>query len=408
MSLKRRDSKNRVLRVGEQQRSDGRYLYTYKGGDDKKHYVYSWTLEKTDKTPVGKRADLSLREKEKQIKKDIEDGVAYHGGDVTVMELVKKYINTRTGVKKSTKLGYRTVTRCLEKEGFSHKVISEIKRSDAKEFLIYLQNEKRKSYSTIHTIRGVLRPAFKMALDDDLIRKNPFDFPLADVIYDDSVKREGISREDEKRFLDFIEHDSHYSRYYEGMYILFNTGLRISEFCGLTLNDLDMVKKEIRVTHQLQRVGDMAYEIVTPKTDAGCRILPMTDEVYECFRRILKKRTMKKVKVEPLLTDEFGKIYTGFLYLDKNDMPKVALHWEKYFQFSVAKFNKLYKRQLPTITPHIARHTYCTKQARKNMNPKVLQYLMGHSGIEITLDGYTHLKFEDAKNEVERLKANEQ
>ena len=63
----------------------------------------------------------------------------------------------------------------------------------------------------------------------------------------------------------------------------------------------------------------------------------------------------------------------------------------------------IYKVQLPTITSHVCRHTYCTNMAKSGMNPKALQYLMGHSDISVTLNVYTHVKFEDAKAEIERI-----
>ena len=81
----------------------------------------------------------------------------------------------------------------------------------------------------------------------------------------------------------------------------------------------------------------------------------------------------------------------------------VAMHWEKYFQHIVAKYNKIYKQELPKITPHVCRHTYCTIKAKSGMNPKNLQYLMGHSEISITMDTYTHLGLQDAWEELERL-----
>lgn len=67
MSEKRRDNKNRILRSGESQRKDGRYVYKYIDHRGKSQFVYAWKLVPTDKTPSGKRDDISLREKEKQI-----------------------------------------------------------------------------------------------------------------------------------------------------------------------------------------------------------------------------------------------------------------------------------------------------------------------------------------------------
>ena len=138
--------------------------------------------------------------------------------------------------------------------------------SDAKAWLIKLQKVDGRGYSSIHSIRGVLRPAFQMAVDDDLIRKNPFGFELASVVINDSVTREAISRKQERDLLKFIKEDKYFSRYYDGIYILFHTGLRISEFCGLTIQDVEFEQMRIKVDHQLQRTSQMEYVIQQPKT----------------------------------------------------------------------------------------------------------------------------------------------
>ena len=190
--------------------------------------------------------------------------------------------------------------------------------------------------------------------------------------------------------------DKHFCRYYDGIYILFKTGLRISEFVGLTLNDIDMQDRKIKVNHQLQRKRNMEYVIEDTKTTSGTREIPMSDEVYACFQRIIANR--KKVKKEPMIN---GKC--GFLYLDKNDMPMVALHWEKYFQHICEKYNSIYKVQMPKVTPHVCRHTFCSNMAKSGMNPKTLQYLMGHSDIGVTLNTYTHIGYDDAKEELKRV-----
>ena len=395
MSEKRRDSKNRILRNGESQRKDGRYAYKYTDATGKQQFVYSWRLEKTDKLPEGKRDCLSLREKEKQILRDLDDQIAPRGGEMTVLALVQKYILQKTGVRPNTEAGYQTVVNILKKEKFGGMRIDRVKISDAKCWLIQLQQNGR-SYSSIHSIRGVVRPAFQMAVDDDSIRKNPFEFQLATVIVNDSVTREAITRKQERAFLEFVKNDKHFSRYYEGIYILFKTGLRISEFVGLTLADLDMKNRTITVDHQLQRTSKMEYIIEATKTTSGTRVLPMTDDVYACFERIIANR--KTPKVEPIIGGKWG-----FLYLDKNGMPMVALHWEKYFQHICQKYNSIYKVQMPKVTPHVCRHTYCSNMAKSGMNPKTLQYLMGHSDIGVTLNTYTHIGFDDAQKELKRV-----
>ena len=80
----------------------------------------------------------------------------------------------------------------------------------AKKWFSNLQNVEKRSYSSTCTIRGVLRPAFQQAYNDDLIRKNPFDFPVSDVVVNNTKKREAITEEQEKAFLEFVKNNHSY------------------------------------------------------------------------------------------------------------------------------------------------------------------------------------------------------
>ena len=261
MSERRRDNRNRILHEGEYQRADGRYRYRYIDENGQENNVYSWRLEKSDRMPKGKKPELSLREKERQIQADLFDHIVTKGGSYTVLELVEKYLSVKTGVRPNTKAGYKTVTNMLKNDPFGQLRIDKVRLSDAKLWLIKLQQKDGKSYSTIHSIRGVLRPAFQLAVDDDLIRKNPFGFELASVIVNDSVTREAITRKQQRDFLNFVKEDKYYNKYYDAFYILFHTGLRISEFCGLTMSDIEFDQNRIHVDHQLQRTSEMKYVI---------------------------------------------------------------------------------------------------------------------------------------------------
>lgn len=396
MSEVRRDNKGRKLFNGESQRKDGKYEYKYQDAWGKRKTVYSWKLTPTDRVPAGKRDDISLREKIKQIQKDLNSNITPDGGNFTVLELVEKYISQKTGVRHNTRSNYNFVVNVIKKEAFGQKRIDKIKVSDAKEWLIKMQQIDGRGYSYIHTIRGVVRPAFQMAVDDDLLVKNPFEFQLNTVVVNDSVTREAITRQQERDFLEFVKNDKHFCKYYDGIYILFKTGLRISEFVGLTKKNLDFENSRIIVDHQLQRTRDMKYIIEDTKTECGERMVPMTPEVKEAFQRILANR--KNPKVEPMVDG-----YSGFLYLDKNGRPMVALHWEKYFQHIREKYNKIYRVQMPKVTPHVCRHTFCSNMAKSGMNPKTLQYIMGHSDISVTLNTYTHLNYDDAEEEMQKV-----
>ena len=393
-SKTRRDSKRRVLRKGESIRADGKYQFKYHI-DGKPHFVYSWKLEPTDPLPKGKKPCFSLRELEKQIMQDLERTANPADGLMTVNELVERYLATKTGVRQSTRTGYVTVQRILKKESFGNMKIRNVKTSDAKLFLIKLQSEG-KGYSTIHNIRGVLRPAFQMAVDDDVLVKNPFGFQLAGVVVNDSVTREAISRDQMKKFLKFVHDDNVYCKYYEVVYILFHTGMRISEFCGLTFKDIDLENRTVNIDHQLQRTCDMRYIIEETKTEAGKRKIPITEDVAQMFQAIIEDR-------EPPKLEKVIDGYTGFLFYDDEGNPLVAMHWQHRFNRMVGRYNDIYRVQMPNITPHVCRHTYCSNMAKSGMNPKTLQYLMGHSDISVTMNVYTHISFDDAEEELRRM-----
>lgn len=390
----RRDSKHRVLRRGESQRADGKYLYKW-NENGKTKFLQSWRLEPTDKQPQGTKPTLSLREMEKQHSRDLDSLLDPTCKNMTVKECVERYLATKVGMKPNTLIGYNFVRNLMEKESFYSKKIRDIRVSDAKLFLIKLQQDGKK-HSTVKTVRGVLRPAFQMATDDDILVKNPFNFELVGVLINDSVIREVISREQMRNFLKFVHDDNIFCKYYEVVFILFNTGMRISEFCGLTVRDIDMVKRVINIDHQLQRDEKMQYYVLSTKTNAGTRKLPMTEEVYQMFKAILEDRPKN---IPEVMVDG----YIGFLFRDKYGMPLVAMHWQHRFNNMVGRYNDIYRIQMPNITPHVCRHTYCSNMARAGMNPKTLQYLMGHSDISITMNTYTHLGLDDAKEEMIRL-----
>ena len=92
MNNNRRDRKNRNLRFGESQNSDGRYRYTYIDISGKRKDIYSWRHDASDPYPEGKKHDLSLREKEKKAERDLYDQILSDGGNYTVLHLAERYI----------------------------------------------------------------------------------------------------------------------------------------------------------------------------------------------------------------------------------------------------------------------------------------------------------------------------
>ena len=176
--------------------------------------------------------------------------------------------------------------------------------------------------------------------------------------------------------LAFMVMDKTYSKYYDEVVILLETGLRISEFCGLTMN-IDMTNRIINVDHQLMKDTEIGYYIATPKTKNGIRQLPMTERAYRAFQRIPEEPGTGPAGCDRRLQE--------FSFLNAKELPKVAGDYKSMLKGLVKKYNKTHTDQLPNITPHSLRHTYCTNMANKGMNPNTLQYIMGHANITMTL-----------------------
>lgn len=376
MSEKRKDKKGRIFRSGEGQRPNKTYFYRYhRSGDKKWSYVYAPTLEE-------------LRQKEEVIQRDLLDGIDYAGGEITVAELVDRYINLRRGLKENSMRAYGSAINRIHTDPFGSRMIRSVRLSDGKGWFVSLHDKGLKQ-NTIGILQSVLRPAFEMAVDDDMIRKNPFKFKLSDVIPNDAYVRSALTKAQQERYLQFIR-DHGKDNYYDDIVILLGTGLRVSELYGLTKADIDFDRRCIHINKQLCRTADKPYFIAPPKTSSGNRSIPMTDTDYMAFRRVLENRGHPKVE---MMVDG----YSGFLFLDKDGKPKVAMHLENYMRGMQRKYIKKHGNTLSRVTPHVLRHTFCTNMQQAGIDIKSLQYLMGHSNASVTLDVYTHSDFESAE-----------
>lgn len=371
--------KGRVLRDGESERpKESRFMYRYRDIHGKVRYIYAQTLDE-------------LRVLEDKVRRDLDDGIDYAAGEATVLELVTRYLGLKQNVRNSTLAKYKVIMNLLEKEPFSQRQIRMVNQSDGKNFFIKLQKDGR-GYSTMTGVRGVLYPAFEMAVNDDIIRRNPFSFKLSEVVRNNSTVRKALTPDEQKRLLDYIQEDKYRSKHYDEIVILLGTGMRVSELCGLTRADIDFDKCRIRVERQLirNRVStEHELFIEKTKTKSGERFIPMSQEVCQAFQRVIQNR--KTPKIEHVIGG-----HTGFLFLDRAGKPKVADNLEHSLKYIVDQYNESHPDKL-TVTPHVLRHTFCTNMANTGLDAKPLQYLMGHANVRVTLNTYTHASYESAE-----------
>ncbi len=381
MAEKRKDKKGRILKTGESQRKDGTYQYRYKDSLGKYRYVYSDNLN-------------SLREKSSKIQEDIILGVVSSPNELTVYELTKQYVSTKKGARYFTTQNYATVLNFLKNNPLGNVNIQIVKMSDAKRWFITLQDEYDKSYAFITRLRSILKPAFQYAYEDDMIKKNPFDFKLSSIITNDMEKREAVDDATMASFLNFIKNDAIGKRYYDETLFLLETGLRIGEFCGLTKSDIDIKNRKVKIRKQLAKKSDGTYFVSSPKTKNGIRDVPLSDEAIKCITRVLDKR--KLVSPEPIIDG-----YCGFIFLNGNGKPMT----EKDVNFHLKSMSKRFRDKnpgvfLPKITPHVLRHTFCTKLANGGVKVQNLSYIMGHGSPNVTLGTYTHSNYASAEDDM--------
>lgn len=395
MSQKRRDNKNRILQTGESQRSDGRYAYKYIDNRGKTKFVYAWKLVQTDKTPAGKREDLSLREKERQIKKDLDDRINTDAGKMTVIDLFKKHSMQNSNVRKGTVINRNNLIKLLENDNFGSMNIEKVKMSDAKEWIIRMRN-KGYAYSSLSNHKRSLNAVFYMAVENDYIRKNPFHFEIEDLIENDTIPTKPLSKDQEHLFLEFIRQDEYYCNCYDDVLVFLGTGLRSAELCGLTKRDLDFESRMIDVNHQLLGNHKKGFYVTPPKTKSSIRKIPMSETVYWALKRIVSRPRPEQYEVDG---------YTDFVFINGNGIPRNGKYYRNTLSSIKTKCSKVNEIELPKISPHVLRHTFCTNMANLGMNPKALQYIMGHKKISMTLDYYAHATFASAKAEMDRVLA---
>lgn len=366
-----------------------RYEYRYKDVFGKNRVVSSYRLEPTDQLPKGKKSGKSLREKEAEINALLDNNIDIDGAKFTLLDVVDKYLNhlyNRKELSHNTKTGYNVTVNALKQYKLGYMEIGKIKPEHCEEWL----SDMKKKYrgSSIQSQISLIKRSFEYAIDYDYITKNPFRRITTD--RSDSKVMEAIPVDEMNRFLDFCSKDTHSLHCYDMLYILFWTGLRASELCGLTIDNIDLDNHVIKVEKQLQCINHK-HVVLKPKTSNSVRYVPMTDGVHQCFSSVLTNRYLKG-DIEPVCYDERGNSYEGFVFLaTRSRKTIVRSHVEEYLQNCIKRYN-LANPSCPIrkFEPHICRHTFATNM--QGLPPKTLQSILGHGNISTTMNHYVDVR----------------
>ena len=365
VATKRKDSKGRVLKDGERERKNGTYEYRYTDIKGQRKSTYARSLKE-------------LRDKEIEIEKSILNGLVCDQ-NVTVADLYEQLLKIKSHCKPYTKREYNLIYSTLNKRyDIGCKKVCNFKKMQAKMLIVQLVNDGYKS-STVRSYYRFIKSIFALAVDNDIILKNPFDFDVRELVPTQYKADKFLTIPQQRNLLNFLM-DENDDQLYNIVVVLLNTGLRAGEFCGLTSSDIDFDKRTISVNHQLIR-NNSKMCIATTKTETSNRIIPMTDAVYRCL----------KTEIEKAKQDNVSDSIPGIVFRNRSNNPMST----ELLSYHIKRLHDRYNQSNPDqpieiLSPHVFRHTFCTNLIQNGVAPSAVQYIMGHSSLTTTMDIYTH------------------
>ncbi len=389
MAEKRKDSKGIVLRKGEVQEKNGRY-------------VYRWTLPNGVRKAIYARSLKELRAKEAKLQVDTHCGIKVGNENLTINQMYERWYEIkRFHIRDNTICNYDYMFTTYVKPSFGRKRLKQVVKTDIKKFYNTLIDERHLSISAVETIQNVLRQVFQTAVEDNIISKNPCENLFREYKASrnfDTEKRKALTKPEQELFINFLKNSENYRHWYPVFAVMLGTGMRVGEVTGLRWCDVDFDKNIISVNHTLinysKGTGKGNVFIVNPpKTKSGIRTIPMLPEVREAFLQEKQYQEDFGIKCKARVNG-----YTDFIFVNRfgenhhqGTLNKAIKRIIRDCNEEVLAKNELDENTvlLPNFSCHILRHSFTTRLCEAEMNVKTIQVVLGHSDIRTTLDIYT-------------------
>lgn len=404
---RRKDKNNRVLRDGESYREkENRYMYRWTGTDGKRHCIYAQTL-------------VELRQKEKAVALDASEGIRTDGGNMTLDNIYGLWRENKVGLKQSTFVNYQYVYGRYIQPKLGKCKIREIRKSTIRGLYNGLMRDndvgRAMAINTLEIVHNVLRQILQVAVDDDYIRKNPVDGVLSEIKkanHYEVPKRHALTIEQQNAFVHFLKSNPTYRHWSTLFAVLLGTGCRIAEFVGLRWCDADFDRNVISINHNLiyrpHLDGKCYLSITTPKTKAGCRMIPMLPDVRQALLDEKERQAELGIKCQTIVDG-----YTDFIFLNRFNEPyhppvinraikRISMEYNR-MEMDKAEAESREAILLPPFSCHNLRHTFCTRLCENEPNIKVIQDIMGHADIQTTMNIYTDVQKELKESCIQNL-----
>ncbi len=383
-----KDLKGKELPEGITQRPDGRYMARFRYGGER-YTLYNKDLKKLVKQMYDKRYE-------------VEHGIWVDETRMTVHDWFNIWMKEYklNSVKYGTYQLYQQMYRLYIQPKIGKKRISSIRPDQIQSIYNGLNTEGYTS-KTINLVAAVLGGMFKQAYKNQMLQSNPVEFT-------NKPKKAGgkkvvrvMSLEEQRIFLRYASGSLYYRVYVVGL----GTGMRSGELRALEWEDVDFNNRVIHVTGTLKFHKGEGYIKDTPKTATSRRDIPMLEEVYQT----LKTQRKEQAQLRMLLGDKWQPT-TGL-----ENLVFTSQHHRKAYGIPIgdaalnvdlkAIVEKINEAGIPfgKITPHTLRHTFATRGLEKGIPPKVMQELLGHTNISMTMDIYSHVLPDTKADEMQKL-----
>jgi integrase len=381
------------LPQGITQRKDGRYQASYMWGG-KRYFIYN--------------KDLKALKKEKEAKiYELEHGIASAPDKIIVDAWFNTWITEykEKTVKLTTLTNYKDHYRLHIKPVFGRLKMQEVRPEHIQRFY---NNMDKQGYSkkTIEMNASILCNMFKQAERNKLISKNPV--PLA-IIPKAKSKGESrvLSEQEQKIFMELAK-----ETYLHTLFVIaLSTGMRIGELLGLEWSDIDYKRNVIHVTRTLKRLNNGDFYKSTPKTKCSKRDIPLLPSTAAMLKSQKTEQAKQKIK----LGDKWSPLkgFENLVFTAPTGRPQLYIN----VQYQIDKMVELMNKQevekaekekrepviYDHIHPHALRHTFATRGLENGIPPKVMQEILGHSSIKMTLDLYSHVLPQTKQTEIMKI-----
>ncbi len=379
-----KDLKGRELGKGLYQRKDGRYEARTKiGGSDVS--IYGFNLRE-------------LKREFQALKEQTENQMDFRRKHLTLDEWFEEWFQTyKLPVVKETSV-YPMKNKYYGSFGkyLGEMKLCEITNIDIQDVINQMKREGR-AVSSMREALGRMRECMESARNNLIIPMNPC-FEISVPWENHQVTRRFLSKEEQNKFLQAVEHNW----YKEMFYIMFLTGMRVGEVGGLMWKDIDFDEKCFHISRSLScqyEYGKKMLRLLSPKTHNSYRKIPFFGEAEE----MLLQQKEKVASLKKALGNRWRATgeYEGLVFVTTMGSPVLRYHAEKEIKKVVKEINEqeafesVQEQREPhyfeDMYPHAIRHTFCSRCFEADMQPKVVQSIMGHQHYSTTIDIYTHV-----------------